>query len=189
MRFNNTFKLFNIVFYVAIPALIFVSACNSTDDQQQQETFAPSKYKEPLIEANKHVVATEDQHIADFLARYGWKMNETGTGLRYMIVDQGNGQQARPGMIAVLDYRVRLITGDVVYSSDLTGYKEFLIGRGGVEAGLEEAVLLMHEGDSGRFILPSHLGFGLLGDQDKIPPKATLIYDIKLIDLKLFKSE
>jgi len=184
LRLNNTLKILHPVFYVAITALIFVSGCKSNDDRQQQETFDPAKYKEPLIEANKHVVATEDQHIADFLSRYGWEMRETGTGLRYMIVEQGNGQQARPGMIAVLDYRVRMITGDVIYSSDQKGYKEFLIGKGGVEAGLEQAVLLMRKGDSGRFILPSHLAYGLLGDQDKIPPKATLIYEIKLIDLK-----
>jgi FKBP-type peptidyl-prolyl cis-trans isomerase FkpA len=184
LRLNNTLKLFHLIFFAAIPALIFVSGCKSGDDRQQQESFDPAKYKEPLIEANKHVVATEDQHIADFLSRYGWEMRETGTGLRYMIVEQGSGQKAQPGMVAVLDYRVRLITGDVIYSSDQKGYKEFLIGKGGVEAGLEQAVLLMRKGDSGRFILPSHLAYGLLGDQDQIPPKATLIYEMKLIDLK-----
>ncbi|MGE5317418.1 MAG: FKBP-type peptidyl-prolyl cis-trans isomerase, partial [Chloroflexota bacterium] len=39
-------------------------------------------------------------------------------------------------------------------------------------------------GDHAKFVIPSHLGFGLIGDQNKVPPKSTLIYDIELLDLK-----
>jgi FKBP-type peptidyl-prolyl cis-trans isomerase len=79
---------------------------------------------------------------------------------------------------------VRLIDGSEIYSSDQSGNKEFVIGRGGVESGLEEGILLMRQGDRAKFIIPSHLGFGLLGDQDKVPPKSTLIYDLELLELK-----
>ncbi len=164
-------------------ALFLISGCKN-NEKQKEEGADLSQYKEPLIEANKHIISTEDQHIADFISRYGWNMQKTGTGLRYMIIREGEGQKAEEGLVAVLDYQVRLITGDVVYSSNELGNKEFRIGKGGVEAGLEEAVLLMRRGGKGRFILPAHLAFGLLGDLDKIPPKATLIYDITLLDLK-----
>jgi len=50
-----------------------------------------------------------------------------------------------------------------------------------VISGLEEGILYLSEGDKAKIIIPSHLGYGLLGDLDKnIPPKATLIYDIEL---------
>ncbi len=175
--------MFKLVFMCIIITAFALNGCKDRE-QQTEDDFDPRSLKDPLIEANKHIVKTEDQHIADFVNRYGWQMNETGTGLRYQIHRPGNGMKAQQGMIAVLDYRVRLITGDVVYSSDETGYMEFVIGRGGVEAGLEEAILLMRKGDRGRFILPSYLAHGLLGDLDRIPSKATLIYEITLIDLK-----
>ncbi|HOI87851.1 MAG TPA: FKBP-type peptidyl-prolyl cis-trans isomerase, partial [Lentimicrobium sp.] len=73
--------------------------------------------------------------------------------------------------------------GDEIYNSDKDGLKEFLIGRGGVESGLEEGILLLRVGDKAKFIIPSHLGFGLLGDQNLVPPKSTLIYDLELISL------
>jgi len=59
-----------------------------------------------------------------------------------------------------------------------------VVGHGGVESGLEEAVLLLHAGDKARIIIPSHLAYGLVGDDDKIPARATLIYEIELIELK-----
>jgi FKBP-type peptidyl-prolyl cis-trans isomerase len=90
---------------------------------------------------------------------------------------------AETGKIAVLRYSVWLITGDEIYNSDRDGLKEFMIGRGGVESGLGEGILLLRVGDRAKFIIPSHLGFGLLGDQDKVPPKSTLIYDLELVSL------
>jgi len=48
---------------------------------------------------------------------------------------------------------------------------------------LEEGLLLLHQGDKAKFIIPSHLAYGLLGDQKQIPPGATLVYDVELIQL------
>ena len=59
----------------------------------------------------------------------------------------------------------------------------FKIGQGGVESGLEEAVLLMSVGDKGRFIMPPHLAHGLLGDNNKIPPRSIIVYQAELIKL------
>ena len=136
-----------------------------------------------LLNYNKAVVKTEDQEIEDLIQRYGWKMVKSPTGLRSMIYRHGSGERAIKGKMAAIKYEVRLINGNLCYSSAEKGPKEFKIGQGGVEIGTEEGILLMHVGDRAKFIVPSHLAFGLLGDQDKIPPKSTLIYDIELINL------
>ena len=136
-----------------------------------------------LLNYNKAVVKTEDQEIEDLIQRYGWKMVKTPTGLRYMIYKQGSGERAVKGKKTMIRYEVRLINGNLCYSSAEKGPKEFIIGQGAVEVGTEEGILLMRVGDRAKFIVPSHLAFGLLGDQDKIPPKSTLIYDIELIKL------
>ena len=137
-----------------------------------------------LLNYNRGIVLTEDQQIEDFISRYGWRMNKTGTGLRYMIFKKGTGKKAEKGKIAVIRFTVKLLNGNLCYSSDKNGPKEFRIGYGGIESGVEEGILYMHVGDRGKFIVPSHLAFGLLGDQNKIPQRATLVYDIELVKLK-----
>ena len=171
------------LFLSSLLLLIFAVACQNRSDSEKNRKEDPALLEKSLLEANKVAVKTENEHIEDFLRRRNWTMKETGSGLRYAIYEKGNGEKAVFGKTAVLEYTCRLITGDVIYSSDKDGLKQFKIGQGGVESGLEEGILLLRVGDRAKFIIPSHLGFGLLGDQDKVPPKSTLIYDLKLISL------
>ena len=165
-----------------ISVCIFCS-CNQNGrpvDQEQKSTDV----EESLVKINKKLVKSEDEQIEDFLKRYEWKMKITGTGLRYFIYELGLGEKAEKGKIAKVDFTVSLLNGEVCYTSDSDGPKEFKIGQGGVESGLEEGILLLKEGDRAKFIIPSHLAFGLLGDMDKIPAKAALVYDVKLLKIK-----
>jgi FKBP-type peptidyl-prolyl cis-trans isomerase FkpA len=115
-------------------------------------------------------------------------MNETGSGLFYSIYEKTEGEHASKGKIALLNFNISLLNGKEVYSSDEKGVIEFEIGKGNVESGLEEGVLLMKTGEKARLIIPSHLAHGLSGDHDKIPEKATIVYDVELIKL-IEKSE
>ena len=172
---------------IAIPVLflllmIFIS-CNE-QPQPVNSTRHLGMISDSLVNYNRGVVLTEDQQIDDFIARYGWKMIKTGTGLRYLIFKKGTGAEAKKGKVAVIRYTLHFLNGSLCYSSDENGPKEFKIGYGGVESGIEEGILLMHVGDRAKFIVPSHLAFGLLGDQNKIPQNATLVYDIELVKIK-----
>ena len=140
--------------------------------------------EESLLKANRQLVKTEDQQINDFVNRYGWKMNETGTGLRYLVYRNGNGEKVVKGNKVIISYSVSLLTGEVCYTSEKSGNKVFIVGQGGVEAGLEEGILFLKKDDRAKIILPSHLAFGLVGDGDKIPAKATLVYDVEILEIK-----
>lgn len=166
-----------------IISIFFILSCNEQVRQEKKE-MDPDLLEEPLIKANKQAVNTEDEQIDAYIRRHNWSMTKTGSGLRYAIYKQGSGLKAEFGKIAVMNYSVELISGEKIYSSEKNGPKEFTIGKGGVESGLEEGILLLRVGDRAKFIIPSHLGFGLIGDQDKVPPKSTLIYDIELTQLK-----
>ena len=171
------FKILTILLILSV----FQYSCKENKTPEKQ--INPTEYKESLMKVNKKMVKSEDEQIEDYIARYGWKMKKTGTGLRYMVYEQGSGPKAEIGKIARINFSVSLLNGDICYTSDLKGPKEFLIGQGGVESGLEEGILFLKKGDRVKIILPSHLAFGLVGDLDKIPAKAVLIYDIELLEL------
>jgi FKBP-type peptidyl-prolyl cis-trans isomerase len=173
---------------ITIMACGMLMGCNHQKQTKDVSLVDPARLNEDLISVNKRVVNIEDQQIRDYISRQGWRMNETGTGLRYLIYHKGNGPKPKQGEIVSFRYEIRLINGELIYSSNELGLKTFRVGSGGVESGLEEAVLLLSLGDKAKLVLPSHLAYGLLGDQNKVPGKASLIYDLELVEIKQEKQ-
>ena len=175
--------------YLSLFLILMVCSCRRYHTQQPaQDTTVVERLKnEILLSVNQDLVEEDAAEIETFAERRNWQMKTTETGLRYMIYENGEGEKAVDGKVVTLEYTVSLLDSTVCYSSDQSGQKQFLLGKGridGIEAGLEEGVLLMREGDKARLILPPHLAHGLAGDGDCIPRRAIILYDVELVRLK-----
>lgn len=169
--------------YWIASVLLVASACNSPKEEKVK-TYEVDTLKEDFRKVNKTLVENEEEEINNLVTRYGWIMKSTGSGLRYMIYKEGKGPGIKAGDKVKIDFETRLITGDLCYSSKVSGAKEMTVGKSGEVSGLEEGVMLLKVGDKAKLIIPSHLAFGLLGDEEKIPKRATLIYDIEILEKK-----
>ncbi|WP_444820497.1 FKBP-type peptidyl-prolyl cis-trans isomerase [Thermophagus sp. OGC60D27] len=139
---------------------------------------------ETYININRKLVEREQETIEKFVVENQLDMKSTGTGLWYRIDDPGTGELIRKGEVVSLEYTIKLLDGTLCYDSEELGPKEFLVGRGGVEAGLEEGILMLKEGARASFIMPPHLAHGLIGDDGKIPSRAILLYNVEVVDVK-----
>ncbi len=175
---------FKYLVVTSILLLAFMSCKNNYHEKKQAEQLTRKEYNKKLIQANKGLIARDSSRIVGVIRANGWDMKVTGTGLWYEIIEKGRGLKAKPNQIAKLDYKVRLLNGELAYTSDSTGPMKFRISKGGVERGLEEGVLLLHQGDSARFIMPPYMAHHLLGDQKRIPPRSTIIYEVRLKSLE-----
>ncbi len=110
---------------------------------------------------------------------------KTESGLRYKMIQKGNGKQAENGKTVAVHYTGQLEDGKV-FDSSIPRKKpiEFPLGQGNVIEGWDEGIALLQVGDKARFVIPSHLGYGSRGAGGAIPPNATLIFDVELIDVK-----
>ena len=161
-------------------AFLVICSCREQRPQQPVQGQSDRQVRESLEKANRYLINDEEEEIDNYVRRHQLDLVETGTGLRYQIVEEGKGKPVQPGQTVTLDYVLYDITGDVVYSSENDGLMRFVVGKSEVPSGLDEAVRLFHEGDRAWVIVPSHLGYGLLGDQKNVPSRATLIYLLKL---------
>ena len=166
---------------------IFVMFCCVNNDKPKYDQVvkhrvAQDDINESLEEANRNFLVQEAGLINDYIEYHKLNVIQTGTGLRYQIHDQGDDDLIEEGDIITLEYEVRLLNGNLIYSSENDGNKTFLVGRGGVESGLEEAVLKLSKNSVATLILPAHLAYGLTGDGNKVPHRATLVYKIKVVD-------
>ena len=111
--------------------------------------------------------------------------DKTDSGLRYKIIQKGDGVQAEKGKTVSVHYKGSLVDGTVFDSS----YKrnqpiDFPLGIGQVIPGWDEGIALLQVGDKARFVIPSYLGYGERGAGGVIPPNATLIFDVELMEVK-----
>ncbi len=107
---------------------------------------------------------------------------ETETGLRYKILQKGDGVKAVKGQNVSVHYKGQLADGTVFDSS----YKrnsplDFQVGVGQVIPGWDEGICLLNVGDKARLVIPSDLAYGSAGAGGVIPPDATLVFDVELM--------
>lgn len=165
-----------------IPLLLIAFFACVEKTPKQQNPVSKSEMKNSMETANRYLLNEEEEDIANYIKRHGLEMTSTGTGLRYQIMKQGSDKRIEKGERVTLEYELHSIAGDLIYSSDNDGVKSFIVGEGGVESGLEEAMNYLHRGDVAKLIIPYHLAYGLHGDDNRIPEYATLVYTIKIID-------
>jgi peptidylprolyl isomerase len=110
---------------------------------------------------------------------------ETESGLRYKIIQKGDGAQPEKGQTVAVHYKGMFADGSVFDDSYKRGAPiDFPVGMGNVIPGWDEGVLLLKVGDKARFVIPSHLAYGEAGAGGVIPPNATLVFDVDFMEVK-----
>lgn len=111
--------------------------------------------------------------------------SKTESGLYYKITEHGTGEQPQKGQYVAVHYTGMLLDKTVFDSS----YRrrepiEFKVGVGQVISGWDEGIMLLHQGDKARLVIPAELAYGSRGAGGVIPPNAPLIFDVELVKIK-----
>ncbi|MDB2331932.1 FKBP-type peptidyl-prolyl cis-trans isomerase [Amylibacter sp.] len=115
----------------------------------------------------------------------GFTMADT-SDLKIEITQKGSGTEAANGMSVSVHYTGKLTDGTKFDSSLDRGTPfTFTLGQGSVIKGWDQGVLGMMVGEKRTLTIPSELGYGSAGAGASIPPNATLIFDIELLDVQM----
>ncbi len=111
-------------------------------------------------------------------------MTTTESGLQIEEIRVGNGDEAMPGQFVSVHYTGWLTDGSKFDSSkDRDEPFEFALGQRMVISGWDEGVKGMRVGGVRKLTIPPHLGYGARGAGGVIPPNATLVFEVELLDI------
>ena len=167
---------------ILLIGIIIMTACQTP--VQERAEMVEDATKQAFIEANKYIRERHREHIMAFAGRVGWEMTETPTGLWYMIMERGDGPAVQKDKVVTYAYETRLLNGKICYSAHTREPKRIVAGKGNIEAGLEEGLLLLREGSRARFIVPPHLAHGNFGDMEQIPGSSVLLIEVHVMGVK-----
>lgn len=172
------------VFYLLLLGAILVTAALIT----RSGILARKNPGRPINSAMREALdkqapqfSTDDELL---LAKMYPTAHKLPSGLRYIVRNPGTGE-ATPtlGDEVICHYDGRLLDGTTFDSSYRRGAPfTFRVGTGAVIRGWDDAFATMHKGEKRTLVIPHWLAYGEKGRPPTIPPKATLIFEVELID-------
>lgn len=168
--------------YLYILFVVILFSC----EEEQPVVEKPIEWsKEESTDLAKDIIFEEQIDIQLYLKRRpDWKMIATGTGLQYWIYEDVEGPTAQEGDIVDVTFEVKLLDDSLCYKTEEFEVSSFKVDKSDIETGVQEGIKFLSKGDKAKFIIPSHLGHGLVGDMNKIPPLQALVVDIEVVDIK-----
>jgi peptidylprolyl isomerase len=117
------------------------------------------------------------------------KMTKTDSGLQYLDIKEGTGESPKTGQTCVVHYTGWLWVNDAKdkkfdSSVDRGEPFPFPVGRGRVIKGWDEGVASMKVGGKRELLIPPELAYGARGAGGAIPPNATLLFEVELLEVK-----
>jgi peptidylprolyl isomerase len=170
----------SVVFMLVCVAVLVLA---QTGGKQDTAIAAQSSEVTPIettVSEEKNTVIASNNNMSDE------KVVTTDSGLQYVELEQGTGDVSpQRGQRVTVHYTGTLEDGSKFDSSrDRNQPFTFKFGIGQVIKGWDEALSTMKVGDRRKLIIPPELGYGARGAGGVIPPNATLIFDVELLDIK-----
>lgn len=154
----------------------------TSDSEEGQESAVDQDSEADQIEATEQDIP--DSSTFDvFGGAAEDDFSTTATGLQYIVNEEGTGASPEAGELVSVHYTGWLEDGTQFDSSVDRGPFQFVLGQGMVIQGWDEGVGFLKEGGKARLIIPPELGYGPAGSGGVIPPEATLIFDVELIEI------
>lgn len=150
---------------------------------EKAQAFDPAQAFEDFNKSKADRIKKEKEKELKILNDLSKGFSKTSSGLLYKFEKENNLGKPVSGNKVKVHYKGMLLDGTVFDSS----YKrnqpiEFTLGIGQVIKGWDEGISLLGLGDKATFIIPSELAYGQSGAGGVIPPNATLVFDVELVE-------
>ena len=150
---------------------------------EKAQAFDPAQAFEDFNKSKADRIKKEKEKELKILNDLSKGFSKTSSGLLYKFEKENNLEKPVSGNKVKVHYKGMLLDGTVFDSS----YKrnqpiEFTLGIGQVIKGWDEGISLLGLGDKATFIIPSELAYGQSGAGGVIPPNATLVFDVELVE-------
>ena len=178
----------NSVLILLLGTTVMLAACRSGDAEPSADDTSSvpveAQEAEAVVEAvTEAVVEAPEMDQSALIAAEKLDGTTTDSGLTFVPLEEGDGPKPEIGQLVQVHYTGTLADGTIFDSSIDNEPYTFKLGQGQVIAGWDEGIAMLNEGGKATLIIPPQLAYGATGAGGVIPPNATLIFDVELLEI------
>ena len=173
-------------FIVVVFGMLLVMSCNE-QEARRPISYSSGTYKKATVEKNVKLVAKEEKIIDSIMKSTPEKeylISKKGFWYTYDQKNETDTLTPKRGVMAYFDYELKDLYGNVIYTSVELRPQEYLVDKQEIMTGLRHGIKLMLKNEKVTFLFPSHVGYGYLGDKNRIGPNVPLKCTVTLRDFK-----
>ncbi len=178
------------IYYLAV-IMILASSCGQPE-ARKPIVRKTSSFMSESIERNKLLTQAENELLQKKMAEDSSRVylnSEYGFWYYYDVREDSIASMAESGDLVRYDHEVLDLAGEVIFSKEELGTREYRVDRQELISGLQDGIKLMREGEKVTFLFPSHKAYGYTG-AERINPNQPLVYKVELIEVnKLTENE
>jgi len=176
---KKAFKLF------ALSALISLVACKE-EEARKPISYSTGAFIKESVNRNKEMVNSEEDIIKEMVkkdAAHKYYQSTSGFWYKYLKANIQDTITPKTGDVVDIEFEIQDIHGTTIYKKEETTPKIYVVDKQEIMVGLRHAIKLMRKNETISFIFPSHMGYGYLGDKDRIGLNEPLICVVTLKDI------
>jgi len=175
----------NTLFVLSFIASTLFISCEK-EGPRKPISNSSGKFLKESIQRNKELVGSEEEQIQQAIKKdslHKYYQSTHGFWYTYLHANIHDSITPKSGNMVSIEFEIKDINGNVIYDKEETTPKIYQIDKQEIMVGLRHGIKIMRKGETISFLFPSHMGYGYLGDKEKIGLNEPLICTVTLKDI------
>lgn len=165
-----------------IVSILFVN-CSRQQEARKPLSVKTGSFISASIQRNKKMVANEEDSIKQYISKDTLNQyTASQKGYWFTVLKKGYGNAPQVAEKVSYQYSVLDMSGNVLYDS--IAIPSYIVDKENIIMGLRDGIKKMNKGAQYRFLFPSRLAYGYLGDQNKIGKNQPLRFEVTLLKIE-----
>jgi len=177
-------------YILVVIGMLLVMSCNEKE-ARRPISYSTGSYKKATVDKNIKLVANEEKIIDSIMKSTPEKeylISKKGFWYTYDQKNETDTLRPKRGDMAYFEYELNDLYGNVIYTALELRPQQYLVDKEEIMIGLRHGIKLMRKNEKVTFLFPSHVGYGYLGDKNRIGPNVPIKCTVTLTDFKPVKT-
>lgn len=172
---------------ILLSVILGFSACQKKAEIREPVSQSGGEYIKESAERNQYIVSDELKAIQQYIkndSMHKYYQSDSGFWYKYLKANIRDTITPRPGDVVDIEFSIKYLNNEIIYDINETSPKIYVVDKQEIMPGLRRGIKIMSPGERIVFLFPSHLGYGFIGDKDRIGSNQPIICEVFLKEIK-----